>query len=168
MKRASKAWIILPVAVALIAAIGFLLSNYQKEAGLVEPGTGGRAAVGAAAVAQSLIVQEGGADDYAAFSKALAVALVARTNMAVTNPAETRLDHRLAALLDCLSAVREVWQAELDQTWDPDIQGDPTYWRVLHPGCTIDAEGRLTPQTVRETCRVAASRLLDSAVDLAD
>lgn len=168
MKGASKAWIILPVAIALIAGIGFLLSNYQKEAGLIEPGKGGRAAVGAAAVAQGLIVPDGEADDYAAFSKALAVALVARANMAVTNPAETRLDHRLAALLDCLSAAREAWQAGLDRTWDPDIQGDPQYWRVLHPGCAIDAEGPLTPQTVLETCRAAAARLLDGAVDLAD
>lgn len=168
MRRTSKAWLILPLAIALIAGAGLLLSNYQKEAGLIEPGKGGRAAVAAAAVAQSLLAPGGGAEGYASYSKALAVALVAHDNMAVTNAAETRLDHRLAALLDCLSAAREAWQAGLDQTWDPDTEGDPAYWRALHPGCAFEATGPLDPETVLEVCRTEAARLLESAVRLAE
>jgi hypothetical protein len=167
MNKRSKAWIILPVAIVIIAVLGLVLSNYQKEAGLIQAGAGGRAAVAAAVTAESLVSADGGAAEYAAFSKALLVALVARRNMAVTNPAETRLDHRLASVLDFLSAVREAWQADLDHTWDPQIQGDPAYWRSLHPGVEIGSSGPLTPAAVREAYRAEAGRWLEDAVDLA-
>lgn len=113
-------------------------SNYQKEVGIVEPGKGGREAVAAAAEARSAAASEVGLVGYDAFSKALVVAEVATRNMPITNAAEIRLKHALEDVLDCLRASREAWYADLEQTWDPAVQGSPRYWQTLHPGLLLD------------------------------
>jgi hypothetical protein len=88
--------------------------------------------------------------------------------MPITNPAETRLQAALTSTLDCLSAGREAWQAELDQAWDPVFHGSAGYWHALHPALT-DSEGSgLTPEQVRQWASASADRWLDKALDLAD
>lgn len=157
----------LPAAIVILAVVTFVVSNYQKEAGIAAPGKGGRAAVAAVAEARSA-ASGTGAGDYDAFSKSLAVAIVEARNMAVTNPAETRLQIDLTKALDCLSASREAWQAELDEAWDPAVYGSPEYWRTMHPALTEQAAGRLTADQVREWSSAGADYWLQKALDLAE
>ena len=147
--------------------VTLVLSNYQKEAGIAAPGKGGvprwppsPRRRGAASGA--------GAAGYDAFSKSLAVAIVEARNMAITNPAETRLQIDLVKTLDCLSAAREAWQAELDQAWDPAVDGSPGYWRTLHPALTEWAAGPLSAEQVREWSAAGADYWLQKAVDLVE
>jgi hypothetical protein len=176
MKRSSRAWILLPAIIVAIGAIGLVVSNFQKEAGLADPSKGGIAAVAAAvtAVDSSSGI---GATDYQAFSEALLVAAVAKNNAPLINSADTRLETLLVKTVDCLSALREAWQAELDRTWDPQTHGTATYWRVLHPALEISAggapsegaapsAGALTPADVRALSHERASALLEEAIDL--
>jgi hypothetical protein len=160
-----------------------VLSSYQKEAGLVEPGPGGRVTVAAAAEAYAAAA---GADAaaYDAFSKSLAVAMAEADNMAVTNPAETRLRTDLANVLDCLRASREAWQAELDQDWDPAVDGSALYWQTLHPSLSKPAKAApattatpaagaaqdtpLTAAQVRTWADNSASAWLQKALDLVE
>lgn len=155
-----------PALIAIMVVAGLLVSNYQKEVGIAEPNKAGRDAVAAGAVALGLSAGTG-ASDYAAFAHALRVALVANRNMPLTNPADIRLDHQLAAILDCLSAAREAWQTELDGTWNPDTHGLVAYWMALHPSAGITG-GALTAAGVRETAAARARELLQDAADLAE
>jgi hypothetical protein len=167
MEKPSRAWILLPVAILVATVAGVLVSSYQKELGLSEPGVGGCAAVAAVASARGL--SEGaGENDYMAFSRALLVAAVAYRNMPLLNPADTRLKHLLAQTLDCLTALREAWQAEIEQTWDPETDGSPLYWDALHPMVEIPDEGALSAGEVRSVCAEQATELLEKAVSLAD
>jgi len=165
MKRSSRAWILLPVIIVLIAVIGLLVSNFQKETGIAEPSKGGVAAVAAAAAAFDRSGGSGAAG-YQEFSEAVLVAAVARRNAPSLNPADTRLDNLLVRLMDCLFAMREVWQTEIDQTWNPDTHGNAAYWNVLHPALRAPAGHALTAPDVRELCRTRAAEILQEAVDL--
>jgi hypothetical protein len=157
----------LPAAIIIMAVATLVVSNYQKEAGIAAPGKGGRAAV--AAVAEARNAASGtGAYDYDAFSKSLAVAMVETKNMAVTNPAETRLHNVLANALDCLSASREAWQAELDQAWDPAVRASQDYWRILHPALTEQTTGPLSVEQVRRWSGASADYWLEKALDLVE
>jgi hypothetical protein len=167
MRRKYVAWMLLPAALLVIIAVTLVLSNFQKEAGLAAPGKGGRAAV--AAVAEARAAASGsGADGYDGFSKALAVAKVETKNVAITNAAETRLQMALTNALDCLSAAREAWQAELEQWWDPAADGSFSYWRTLHPALTEQAGGPLSAGRVREWAGMAADHWLQKALDLVE
>jgi len=165
MKRSSRAWVLLPVVIVLIAVIGLLVSNFQKEAGIADPSRGGVAAVAAAAAAFD---RAGGSGvvGYQKFNEALLVAAVARRNAPLLNPADTRLDNLLVRLMDCLFALRETWQAEIDHTWDVDTHGRATYWNVLHPALRVSADDALTTTELRRLCRVRAEEILREAVKL--
>jgi hypothetical protein len=166
MKRSSRAWVLFP-AVILVAVVAVVVaSNYQKEVGLAEPSKGGRAAVAAMAAAYDLSTGTGAAD-YQVFSEALLVAAAARNNAPAMNPSDTRLDHLLLDAYDCLAAVREAWQAEIDQSWDPEIQGASGYWNSLHPTAQIAGDRTLTAGDVRRICGEQAGGLLEQALDLA-
>ena len=168
MKRRRLAWIILPAAIIVVAALTFVLSNYQKEAGIVRPGKGGVAAAAAAAEAQSA-ASGSDAAAYDAFSKSLMAARSEANNMAVTNPAETRLQTALINTLDCLSASREAWQAELDGSWDPSAYGSAGYWQTLHPSLLPDDRGgTLTAAQVRDWANGDAARWLQKALALVE
>jgi len=164
MKRSGRAWILLPVVIIAAAVVGWVVSSYQKEAGLMKPNPGGVAAVAGVAAAWEASAGTG-ADDYRAFSEALLVATVARINQPVVNPADTRLEHMLAEATDYLTALREAWQADLDQAWDPGIQGQPAYWTALHPALEIIADGPLSPDGVRDICRERAGEIIEDATD---
>jgi hypothetical protein len=167
MRQRRLAWILLPAAIVILAVFTFVVSNYQKEAGIAAPGKGGVAAV--AAVAEATTAASGaGAIAYDAFSKSLAVAIVEARNMATTNPAETRLQIDLTKTLDCLSASREAWQTEIDQSWDPAVDGSPGYWRTMHPALIERAAGPLSSEQVREWSGASADYWLQKAVDLAE
>jgi hypothetical protein len=166
MKRSSRAWILLPVAIVAIVLATILVSNYQTETGIAEPNKAGCAAVSAAIVARDLL--RDGAGGYSAYSDALLVATVARKNAPRINPADTRLDHLLIEALDCLAAAREAWQAEIDQTWNPEIHGVAIYWKAAHPSLDVTEEGALTAVDIREFASARASELLEKAADLVD
>ena len=166
MKRSSRAWLLIPIAIAVLVVVGILVSNYQKEVGIAKPTSGGRAAVAAASVALELSSGTG-VSDYTAFSDALLTAKIAHRNMPVMNPADTRLEHRLAETLDCLSAAREAWQTEIDQTWSPETHGLATFWVAMHPSVRIAGEV-LTAAGVRETSTTQAREILEQAAELAE
>jgi hypothetical protein len=133
MQRKQLAWILFPVVIVLIAVVTLVLSNFQEEAGIAEPGKSGLAAVAALAEAERAASGSGTAG-YDLFSKALTVAAAKAYNMTTTNPAETRLLTVVASAVDCLRAGRETWQAELEQDWDPTVDGSADYWLTLHSG----------------------------------
>jgi hypothetical protein len=167
MRRKYVAWMLLPAALLVVIVVTLVLSNFQKEAGLAAPGKGGRAAF--AAVVEAREAASGnGAQDYDVFSMALAVAKVETKNVAITNAAETRLQIALTSALDCLSAVREAWQAELEQWWDPAAEGSPAYWHALHPALTGQTGGPLSAGGVREWAGAAADDWLQKALDLVE
>lgn len=165
MKRTGRAWILLPVIIVVAAVAGLLVSSYQKEVGLMEPNPGGVAAVAAASAAWDASTGVG-VDSYRVFSDALLVAAVAQINVPVINVADTRLERVLAQAIDCLAALREAWQAEIDEAWDPGIQGIPTYWTVLHPALGTAGDGPLTSSEIRDICRERANEILEEASDL--
>lgn len=171
MKRKSLAWMLLPVAIAVMIVAIIVVSNYQKEVGIADPGKGGRVAAAAAAEAQSAALGTGPVG-YDTFSKALAVAEVEARNLAVTNPAGTRLRHLLEYLLDCLRASREAWHLELEQAWDPAVQGSYRYWLTLHPSLLPSGrpQGPLSPTQVREWSAgdAGAGHWLQEALSLVD
>lgn len=167
MKRSGRAWIFLPAVIIAAAVIGVVVSSYQQEIGLMEAHPGGLAAVAMAGAARDLS-SGSGPDDYWAFSDALLAATVAQINMPVINAADTRLEHTMVQAIDCLKALREAWQAEIDEVWDPEIQGVPTYWEVLHPTLDVTGNGPLTPSEVRDICRDQAGEILEEARDLAE
>jgi hypothetical protein len=167
MARKRRAWILIPAVIIVLAIIGLLISNFQREAGLIKPGETGRAAVAAAVQAQQALVAASDSAGYADFSAALLVAAVAHRNMPVTNAAETRLDSLLGRIVDCLTAAREAWQAELNDAWDPSTHGRSTYWSALHPAFAAPTGRALTAADVRDLCAAQASELIDKAIDLA-
>ncbi len=167
MARRSRAWILIPAVIVALAAIGLVISSFQREAGLIKPGEAGRAAVAAAVQAQQVLGAASDPAGYADFSTALLVAGVAHKNMPVTNAAETRLDNLLGRILDCLTAAREAWQAEVDGAWDPEIQGRSSYWSALHPAFELPDERVLTAADVRDLCAAQTSELIEEAIDLA-
>ena len=158
-----------------MVVITVVLSSYQKETGLAKPGKGGLAAVAAAAEAQIAASGEGAAA-YDAFSKSLMAAKSEANNMAVTNPAETRLQTALTNVLDCLMASLEAWQTEIEaypeptaQTWNPDVVGSTSYWLTLHPSLLPRAQSSaLSAAQVREWSISGASFWLQKALDLVE
>lgn len=157
----------LPAAVVVLAVATFVISSYQKEVGLGAPGKGGRVAVAALAEAQSAETGSGAAG-YELFSQALSVAAVSIRNMPVSSPAEIRLNIAVTNAMDCLSASREAWQAQLEKTWDPTVDGSPQYWQTLHSSLTAPPTGPLSPDQVRTWSRAAAGYWLHKAVDLTE
>ncbi|MBN1629660.1 MAG: hypothetical protein JW990_07850 [Thermoleophilia bacterium] len=164
MKRSNRAWLLFPIVIAGIVIVGLLVSNYQKEIGIAEPTAGGRAAVAATFAALELS-RGADLDAYETFSDALLVAAVAKRNMAIINVADTRLDHQLTKVFDCLYAAREAWQAQVDRTWDDEVHGTAVYWQTMHPA--IGATGdRLTASGVRESSVARAAETLEEAARL--
>jgi hypothetical protein len=94
------------------------------------------------------------------------VAIIARENAAPANPADVRVDDLLANSLDCLQALREAWQLEIEGLWDPAAYGTITYWNVLHPGLDLEALGPVAPAMVREAARARASEWIEKALKL--
>ena len=168
MKRRRLAWIVLPAAIIIVAVLTFVLSNYQKEVGIVRPGKGGVAAAAAAAEAQSATTGSDAAA-YDTFSKSLMAAESESNNMAVTNPAETRLQTALINTLDCLSASREAWQTQLDGSWDPAVYGSAEFWQTLHPSLLPNSQsGTLSAAQVRDWANADAAHWLQKALALVE
>ena len=168
MQRRSRAWILLPAVIVVVAVIGLVVSSFQKEAGIAAPGESGRAAVAAAAEAHQLLSATSGARGYAEFSAALLVAKTAQRNMPLINPADTRLFHLLGSTFECLAAAREAWQAELNGAWDPKTYGRPEYWRAMHASLDVSTRDTLTFAEVVGLCSAQAAELLEKAIDLAE
>jgi hypothetical protein len=133
MQKKQLAWILFPVVIVLIVVVTLVLSNFQKEVGIAEPGKSGVAVVAALAEAERA-ASGSGAAAYDLFSKTLTVAATKLNYMTTANPAETRLRTIAANMLDCLRAGREAWQAELEVDWDPTVDGSADYWLTLHSG----------------------------------
>ncbi len=168
MSKKRLAWILLPALVVAIVALTLVLSNFQKEMGIAEPGKGGVAAVAAVAEAQAGVAGSGAAA-YDMFSKSLAVAVVETRNMPITNAAETRLRTALDNTLDCLLAAREAWQADLEQAWDPAVDGSAGYWQTLHPSLQPPSKNSaLSAADVREWAGAGASFWLQKALALTE
>lgn len=167
MSKNSRAWILLPAAIIAMAVMGFALSNRQEELGLMDPGKSSRAALAAALAARDTAGGAGPAG-YKTYSEALLVAIVAQKNAPLSNAADTRVRQLLAEALDCLSAAREAWQAELDGVWDPAVNGSPGYWNTLHPALSISGEEPLTAAEVRRIAGDRVTVLLEKATDLTD
>jgi hypothetical protein len=148
-------WLLAMLGVLLIA--GVVLSNFQQEVGLAEPGSSGRAAVAAAAQVDRALSSGAG---YEEFSEVLRVALVAHRNMVVSNTADVALEHMLSDILDCYQAAREAWQADIEGAWNAETYGDPAYWRAAHPGLEIRSAGVLEVEDVKRACRARASETL--------
>lgn len=165
MKRSSRAWILLPVSLIVIAAIGIVMSNYQKEAGIAGTNKGGAKAVSATAVALDYSLGDG-ESDYLTFAEALLVATTSQRELPLMSAADTRLSHALAGALDCLYAAREAWQTEIDQAWDPSVQGLATYWRTMHPSLELPSGSGLTAADIRRLSTLQASQYLDRAIGL--
>jgi len=161
------AWVFLPAIIVVLAALGLVVSNFQEETGLAAPGKGGLAAVAAAVEAREA-ASGGGSTGYDEFSESLRVALAKTNNMPITNPAETRLQAALTSALDCLSAGREAWQAEIEQAWDPAFHGSAGYWRVFHPALTQREATGLSSEDVRLWSTASADHWLEKALDLAE
>ena len=176
MRRGNLAWLLLPAAIIIIAVVTLVLSNYQKEAGLAKPGKSGAAAVAAVAEAREA-ASATDAPGYDRFSKSLAAGMVATRDIGITNPSETRLQIALTNTLDCLSASREAWQAQLEQSWDRTVDSSPDYWRTLHPALAGDGKGplahaqpvgSLSPEQVRQWAETGAGYWLQKAEGLVE
>jgi hypothetical protein len=157
----------MPAAILTIVVVCVIVSNFQVELGLMEPGKGERAAVAAAVAAQEAS-SGAGAHDYAAFCQALLVATVAQRDAAPTNPADRRVDSLLVQALDCLRALREAWLSEVEATWDPQTHGSLSYWNGLHPTMGVTGEGPLAPGDIRRIGAARATEFITRALDLAD
>lgn len=157
----------MPTAIITMAVVGFALSNRQEELGLMDPGKSSRAALAAALAARDT-AGGAGPEDYNTYSEAFLVAIVAQRNAPLNNAADTRIRQLLAETLDCLSAAREAWQAELDGVWDPAVAGSPGYWSTLHPALRISSEQPLTPAEVRRIAGERVTALLEKAMALSD
>jgi len=153
--------------ILMIVVVGVVVSNFQVELGLMEPGKGERAAVAAVVAAQEAS-SGNGADDYAVFSQALLVATVALRDAAPTNPADLRVDNLLGQALDCMRALREAWLAEVETTWDPQTHGSPGYWNGLHPAMGVTEKAPLAPGDIRRIGAAQATEFIERALDLAD
>jgi len=152
-------------AIVVIVVLGVLVTKFQLELGLVEPGKGARAAVAAATEVDQVL--EAGAD-YDEFSDALRVAIVAHFRMPVANTADGRVWHILDPALDCWSAVREAWQVDLEGQWDHESFGDADYWRGAHRSLTLDGLDDVTVDRLIEACRQEGAEYLEQAVGLVE
>ncbi len=168
MRKRQLAWLLFPAIIVLIAVVTFVLSNYQEEAGIAEPGKAGVAAVAALVEAERAASGDGEAG-YDLFSKALTVAAAKAYNMTTTNAAETRLLAVVANAVDCLKAGRETWQAELEQDWDPAVNGSASYWLTLHSGLQPQEQtSGLSVDQVRQWANDSAEYWLQKALALVE
>jgi hypothetical protein len=89
--------------------------------------------------------------------------------MTTTNAAETRLRTATANMLDCLTAGRETWQAELEQDWDPTVDGSADYWLTLHSGLQPQQQtSGLSVGQVRQWANSSAEYWLQKALALVE
>jgi hypothetical protein len=150
----NKTWPLYAAAVAIVLVASVVMAAYTVELGIAKPGTNPRRVVVAAAEIDRTL---DGDASFLEFSESLYAALVAHRLMPVRNPADNRIDHALAAALDCYTALRESWQMELEGTWNPAIQGDAAYWRSFHPLVALPGSGQLEPDTLRAALRAEAA-----------
>jgi len=153
------------VAVIAVLVLTIALASYQVELGIAKPGASARRVAVAAAEIDATL--EGDAD-FVEFSESLYAALVAHRAIAIYNAADNRVDHTVGEAIDCYEAYREAWQAEREGTWDPEVQGDPAYWRSFHPAVKIDEAGPLDPPAVREALRREALAYADAALSIVE
>ncbi len=172
MQKKRLGWILLPVVIILIAVVTLVMSSYQKEAGIIDPGKGGTVTVAALAEAQAAATGSGEAA-YDAFGKTLTVAMSEVNNMAITNPAETRLQLIVGNAVDAMRAQREAWAAQLSGDWDPAVDGSAAYWWALHPGMQVESrpapqQTGLTVTQVREWAASTTDYWVKKALDLVE
>jgi len=149
----------------VILGVSVLLGAYTIELGLAKPSRNPRRVVLTAAEIDATLGDEA---DFLEFSESLSAALAARRVIAVRNPADNRIGHATADALDCYVALRDAWQTELLGDWDPDMHGDPAYWRALHPAVQLPGESPLSPADVREALRLEALASVEDAMELVE
>ncbi len=164
--KKNRAWLMYLGALAVIVVLVVVATTLLPALGLAKPGNSGRAAVAAAADVDRVLSSSDA--EYGKFSAALRVALVARDNMAIVNSGDVELDHLVGGILDCYSAAREAWQAEIENRWSPETFGDPVFWRAAHPLLEITTPAPLTLDDIKDACRAQASRELTDAIKLAN
>ena len=152
-------------ALCLLVVAAVVVTTLLPALGLAKPGDSGRAAVAAAADVDRVLASPGA--DYNQFSTALRVALVAHDNLVTVNSGDIELDHLLAGVLDCYSAAREAWQADIEGRWSPETFADSGYWHAAHPLLEIPDGAPLTLDVVKGACRAQAARILGDAIKLA-
>ena len=152
-------------AVLLILAGSIVLSSYTVEFGLAKPGMTTRRIVVAVAEIDATL---GGEPDFLEFSEALYAGRAAQRTLALRNPADNRASQAVGSALDCYSALREAWQAELEGIWEPAIHGDPGYWRSFHSAVQLPAAGPLSPADVRAMLRLEALAYAQEAMALVE
>ena len=168
MQKKQLAWILFPVVIVLIAVVTVVLSNFQKETGIALPGKSGVATVAALAEAERA-ASGSGAAGYGVFSNTLTVAAAQAYGMTTTNAAETRLQVIVANAIDCLKAGRETWQAELEQDWNPTVDGSANYWLTLHSGLRPQEQtSGLSVGQVRQWANDSAAYWLQKALALVE
>jgi len=150
-------------AIVVLVVLGLLATRFQLELGIVKPSNGSRAAV-AAAVEVDRALDVGA--DYDEFSAAIRVAIVAHLRMPVANTADGRIWHLLDPALDCWSAAREAWQADLEGQWDPETFGDADYWRGAHTALVLEGLEDVTVDQLIEVCQQEGAEYLGQAVEL--
>lgn len=157
--------LIIAAVVVTLLAVGVAVSNYSVELGLASASPGAVRAVATVAEVEPTLE---GTDDFRAFSETLRSGLAAHRKLAVNNPADGRVDASLGKALDCYSALRQSWQAELEGAWDPATHGDPAYWRAFHPSVELATEGPLTAEELREELRAEALVHVDAALAIVE
>lgn len=167
MKRRHWLFLLGMLGALLVAAV--LVSSFQKELGLSKPSTGAKAAV-AAALRVQRIAQEP-ATGYRTYAEALRVALVAQKRLSVRNPIDPEVRFLLGRALECYSAAREAWQADVEGEWDSGTYGDPAHWEATHPDIASDlalpaGSAPLDAEEVKAACFDAAAGYLEKALDL--
>lgn len=164
-----KSWAFLMLLLGVLLAAGVALSSFQKELGLTRPSAGAKVAVADALEVRRLA--ELPDNGYRQYSEALRVAIVGYRRLALRNPIDPEVRFLLGRALECYSAAREAWQADVEGEWGAGTYGDPGYWAAAHPDIIEDlafpaSEEPLTLDDVKAACFAAAGRYLDEAVAL--
>ena len=162
-KLRGRQWIKYLAVVAVVAALAVAGSAFQRQIGLAKPDEGAVALVGATADVHEALAADA---SYEEFASLLRVALAAERTFAIDNAADAEVRQHVRPALDCYTVIRESWQAELEDGWDPDTQGDPAYWQALHPSVELGSlSGELSPEAIREECGETALEHVERAAD---
>ncbi len=163
-KLRSRQWIKYLAVIGVVAALAVVGSAFQRQIGLAKPDEGAVALVGATTDVHRAL---GLGASYEEFAALLRVALAAERTFAIDNAADAEVRRYVSPALDCYAVIRESWQAELEDGWDPDSHGDPAYWQALHPDVDLGSVGgELDHEAIRTECAARALEHLERAVEV--
>lgn len=161
----SRTLAIIGAVVLILISCGIGYSRYGVELGLVHASPG--AVHASALIAEVEPMLEQGAD-FSAFSAALSSNLVVQRKLAAHNIADGRVRTALSNALDCYSALRQSYQAELEGEWDGEIYGDPAYWRLFHPAVQLPSADHLDSRELETRLRAEALGYVNEALAVAE